>query len=848
MMKFEPCRPSPFTDCSKDSCQTPDVALVEHPGVHRGVESIVIREPRQRKMPGVHWRQVSQRLVTFLGIGFFCLTACTEPTITLEEIRVLHAAGRYQESIEPLRRLVKEAPSDPERLYLYGKALWSIGRVGLALWPLKGAMEDPDHLLPAGRLFVRSMMLNEAWDDAEAACDEMLDRFGENAAVLTLRAYARQGSRKNYEGAIEDADRVLELEPDNTEVLIPRTVALLALKRVDEAGEALRELDELYRDESLDIQGSPKFCTAGAVFAMEKGETDLARERFEHCLREFPTSAILLAKAIGFFDSQREFDRSLEIFERALEVEPDSQGLRDDMAIRLDTMNRREDAVAVLVAATSHESMISRINAWASLAGFYSSIGEADEAVRAYEEALGLLSTPSPDLDFRYANALIQAKRYDDALALADRMSVAPHQSLIRGRCFLEMGDPVRSLEYLSAGNRLWPNNAPARYYTAIAAERAGKVDRAIEEYRYAMRIEPGATDAALRLAHYYVALGEDMSSISVLTMGLSDNSDSIPIRLLGVRIMAKLGIWHQAPRPLVQWLASAPNLAVGSVAIAQGIRDRDGPEKAIVYIENVERLDLTNARDAVALASLIDWLAEVGRAEEALRLALKSQEINPDEPIFAVLYADALAGTKAEPSRVRAAYEKALEMDRDQPRGLRGLARLLTTEGSDPVRAVDLYRKSIELDPFDSSAPKALAVSLMAMDRPDEAVTILERFSHEQPWDAGGALSLAELLLDLGGKQNLVRAKRLADRARGLGNATGDTGPRLEIIKTRLETAADEPTEAGTIGGGPEDQPVSDRNRALRKISSGISASSIHSWAAASSWVSQWRRIKVTV
>jgi len=855
MKQFEAYRPFPV-DYSQEASHK---ELVEGCAAGHSVQSIVVCESKARKVScnvrpgrarvGVMSRMPTRCLRGVLGIGILCLIACTEPPATIEKVRALHAAGRYQESIEPLRQLVKAAPSDPERLYLYGHSLWSIGRVGLALWALQGAMEDPEYFLPAGKLYVKSMILNEAWDDAEAICDELLEGLGENTEILTLRAYARQGSRKNYEGAIEDADRVLELDPDNTDVLIPRTVSLLALERVEEAGEALRELDELYRDESLDIQGSPKFCTAGAVFAMEKGEEDLARERFEHCLKEFPTSSILLSKSIGFFDARNDLDRSIEIIERALEIEPESQGLRDDLAIRLDAMKRREDAVRLLEAGTESESAIARIKAWVSLAGFHISTGKTDESVRAYEEALRLMSTESPDLDFRYADALIQAGRYDDALALADRMSVAPHRSLIRGRSFLEMGDPVRSLENLSEGNRLWPNNAVARYYTAVAAERAGDIDRAIEEYRYAVRIEPSATDAALRLANYYVALGEDRSAISTLSMGADGNSKAVAMQLLAARIMAKLGILNQAPRPFASWLASPPILATGSVAIARGIQDRDGAQKAIAYLENRAKLDLTKPRDAAVLTYLIEWLPRVGRAGDALALARASREAHPDVAIFQALHAEALANTDtAPPTQVIAAYEKALEMEDAQLIAIRGLARMLASVGNDDLRAIELYRKSIELDPSEATGPKALAVTLTSLGRLDEAAAVLERLSQEQPWDPNHALLLADLPLDLGGESQRVRAKRMADRARRLDERSGDLAPRLETIETRLETAKPKPKGITAFEGGLRDQPAAERNRALRKIFSGIPAFSTQDSAAARSSTSQTRRIRVSV
>ena len=747
----------------RHSNQVVDSRTVKQPDPHepycmRSADS----DPSMRRRSGLG--------MTMLAAACLWVAACADSPPSIDEIQSLHKAGRYTETIEPLRALVQQEPDDPQRLFLYGKALWSSGNPGLALWALKGAMEDPEYLIPAGKLFVNALILNEAWDDAEKTSTEMLEKLGDNPEILTLRAYARQGSRKNYEGAIEDAERVLDLDPDNTEVLIPRTVSLLALKRVDEAGEALRELDELYRDESLGLKGSAKFCTAGATFAMEKGEDDIALERFERCLEEFPGDSILLPKAMAFFDERKDLERSLEILKEAVELQPESQSLRDSLALRLETMGRREEALETLREATTHEAMIVQIRAWSSLASFQASIGEPDEALVSYEKTLALLSSRSPDIDFRYADALIQAGRYEDALAWADQMSVDAQRSLIKGRALLALGEPVNALEHFGEANRLWPNNAVARYYTALAAERVGKFDRAIEEYRYSMRIDPAATDAALRLAAYYAAQGEGASAISVLSTGADHNAQAFEMQLMIAQNMARFGYWNNAPKPFVESLATPQLLARSSVAVAEGLAERTDVATAVAYLEGVSRLDLTHPRDAVALEQMVKFLPEIGRAADALRLACQARDRHPEAAAFHALCAEALARAEGDPAEVVIGFEKALELDESQPVALRGLARTLASLGTNDDRAEQLYRKAIELDARDAQAVRELARFLRARNQPEAAIPVLEGLVNERPWDADATLELATWLRESGGESHLVRAEALARRVQELG------------------------------------------------------------------------------
>ncbi|MEZ4331461.1 MAG: tetratricopeptide repeat protein [Myxococcota bacterium] len=677
----------------------------------------------------------------------------------------------------------------PRLQFLYGRALWATSRPGLAIWALKGAMRDPEQLVPAGKLLVNAFITAEAWADAESVCDAMLDEVGDDPEILTLRAFARQGSRRNYQGAIDDADRALELDPNRRDALIPRTVALLALERVEEAGEALRQLDEIYRDEKLGFKGSAKFCTAGATFALEKGEPDLALERFDRCLEEFPSNPLLLSKALEFFDGRGESDRSIEIIRKALDLEPTAVQMRENLALRLEAAGRHDEAVAVLEEATQQPSTVGQAQAWAALAGFHAATGGIEAAIEAYDEARKRLTSRSPELDFRYADALIHAGRHEEALDFAAELTVLPHRLLIEGRALLELDRPAEALEKLGEGNRLWPNNAVARYYTAVAAEQTGDLNRAIEDYRYSVRVDPAATDAPLRLAHYYVAIGSDAHALNALSVGQTDNPQAIQMQVMAARIMAYHG---QGPEVQRRFAASFryPQLrSLMVAAIADGIRDRNGATIALDFLEHVESLDLTHPLNGPLLTRLVEWRIEAGRAADALELAQDASESHPDTPLFEALVGAALGALADGPEKgAQERFERALELEPDQPIALRGLASQRARLG-DIDGAVALYRRAIAAEPEDARASIALAELLERSHRPKEAIDVFADLFKRRPWDPEASLRLAQALLnDDDDATRRARARTLVGWADALRRGPSNPAGELDALRARLD------------------------------------------------------------
>lgn len=712
------------------------------------------------------------------------------PSDPLEQVRLLQDRSHdYAASIEPLRELVQSRPDDPEVQFRYGFALLATGQRALAVWPLQKALESAEWEDRASLPLVHAFVAIGSYDDAIELCGRVLERRPDDIEALLLRANTRIQSRRDYEGALEDASRLLELDPDNRDALVPRTVALLALERVEEAATALDALEALYRDESLGLHGSPGLCTAQASFAKEKGEIARAERLYERCLEQFPADGALVSDALQFFDIVGKPERSQQILERALAEVPEAHSYRSALVLRLRSLGKKAEAEQVQRAGTTHEAPLVAAEAWAGLAALAVEDGKYDEAVAAFQQARALDSTASPQLLFSHADALLIAGRPDEALALADTMSVPAHRELVRGRVALVRGDAAAALEHFAAGILLWPNNAIARYYAAIAAERLGDFARAIEEYRYAIRIDVTATDAYLRLARLHAAAGRDEDALAILTFQPGARPDELAAALLEMRILAKLGKLERLPAGVRKRLAVREHRGAAVAAMAEGIRESRGAAAAAEAVRKADGVNLDDPIDAVALSALIENLALAGKSADGLKRADAAARAHSDSAVLHALRGRALALNGRSDDAARASFERALELDPDEARAHAGLARLEQAIGKRDS-AVGFYDRATAADPSDPRPAREAAALLVELGQREDAERRLRILLEEHPYDAEAAVALAELRLARGADPAATR--ELAERAVEFGG-----GPAAEALLERVKggsSAAESP------------------------------------------------------
>jgi tetratricopeptide (TPR) repeat protein len=715
------------------------------------------------------------------------LSGCNEAD-PIEAIRQQQKAGDYAGSVAPLRELLATRPDDAEANFLYGRAL-ALTQPNLAVWSLREAMKDPDWLVQAGTQLAFLSLANYDFNEVVEITGRILEREPENVRVLLLRANAYAHSKQNPELALADAKRMLELDPGATEAYEPLILALLGLDRLEEAREALEEAGRLLVELGTEEGVLAWHCSTTAVFEQESGELEQARETWIACLAAHPTDLDVVSSAIDFYDAQGEPDRTLEVLRAALAGAPGSQFFRVAFAQRLHASGDAAEADAVLREVTGSEDPQVAASGWLDLGKFRRAAGEYGAAADALERAVELMretDSVSPQVLFEYADALVLADRLDRALEVAEDLSVPAHRQLIRARVAQERRNPGLALEAFDEGLRLWPDNPWARYYAALAAQELGDFERALAEFRNAVRIEPGATDARTLGAALLLAQGNPDSALVMLQTRMEEAPLEIEGQLLAMRLSGVLGNTIAAANYFALIETSRPAWAGRALAeAAEGLAQRAGPASAVDMLAKAPGVDFNDPRYVAALRAFVRFSHQAGEAAATSAALQAILAANPDSSVFQAIHGLDLELSGAAAEAVYAAYARALELGPGNAWALAGLGRLALDD--DPETALDFFDRAASADPSDPDPKLGAARALVASGKPAQAAERLDALLLEHPFETEAAAERARLDVERGiaTPETLERARRAV--------RFGGGADALELL-SRVHAQRDEP------------------------------------------------------
>jgi tetratricopeptide (TPR) repeat protein len=753
-------------------------------------------------------------LVCCLGL---VLTAC-ESHETLETIRQRQALGDVAGTIEPLRELLEAEPANAELNFLYGRALLSTGQLASATWPLRRAMQDPEWLVSAGTELAYATLTTGDYNEVVEITSRILAIHPENQTALLFRAQAHAHWKKDPEAALADADRVLELAPDAPAAFEPRILALIALDRLPEARESLAEAGRLLEETDAPSATLAWHCSTTAVFTAEAGERERAEEIWRDCLEKFPSNPSVVTGAVEFYDAgeAENWQRSLDILSKAIEAMPGQTMFRYALAERLRRSGKPVEGEALLLEATQVDDLRSASDAWIELARFRHARLEHGRAADALAKAVELVRSvkdPSPQLLFQYADALVLSGRLEQASEIAEEISVPAHLHMIRGRVAQEQGGATAALEEFDEALRIWPDNASARYYTALAAEQLGDFDRALEEYRYSIRIAVAATDARTRAAQLLIAENQPMLAYQLLFFEISQAPLDPEGELLSMYLMARVANPKQLQSALMG--LATRNAAVLPSALARGAlgaAEIAGPRAALNLLRDAPGVDYTDPGSAPALRALVRFAHASGDVEAADRAISTARLVHPEAAVFHEISGLHLELSGAALESVHAAYRRSVELDPGNPGALAGLGRLAAL-ANDSAAAISLFDAAVVADSSDPVPELAAARVVIASGRLEEARQRLNRLLSRHPFEAEAASEL--VALDLAADEGAVTTETLE---RGLRAARFGGGAaayeRLSEIYTRLDQP-DPAHEAATRA-----QLLRERQAAIRSAS----------------------------
>ena len=722
----------------------------------------------------------------------------------LEKVRDMQANNQMEESIPILIELIEEGNRQGEILYRYGRALSLTGKPERSIWALDTAREDPEWFVRASQQLAFDAERGGNYDfgidvfrrlheEAPESIDN--DPFG---LLLEVRMYLNTQSR--FDEALELVDSIIERFPEEEEAIRMKAVALLGLKRADDAYELLVET-------GVGPEGSPRpLVTRRRRVKIQRrsmrkrsrardparGRRDrggrgrgrsLPRDRGRHAPgllvhgprllqaggrrgRRGRGDRRRLPRAVS--DRHGSDDRGdSALFGRGTirpgardprdgaRGESRSREIRDALVQFLGRIGRDEDVEKILresiasAEATGRGATAEMAALWVDLAGFLMEHDRVGEALVAFDKVNSIIGdNATPDLLLREAEALIRAKEFDEALRMADKTPIEVHAQMLRGRIAFERGEYEKALEILGQAALTWPDNAPIHYYRARAAESLGDFELAIEAYRQTIRSDPALTAARERLAMLHLAEGQFREASSILTLQSprKPSTPSIKMMILMVEVDSRRGTEPDLDIPPDANHPSEKIRAEAVRSLSRGLAARVGPRVAAGVLANVEASAIPAIRGAF-LRERVELLGEAGEGKEAVSEARAGLEARPDDIDTKVALARSLVRRGQDLDEAGRLLQSVVE---ERPADVD----VLTAQGDlaarrgDAAAATSLYERALGVAPDHWPALSPIVDQLVAAGKQDEAITRLESFlRRDAPYDGRAVLALARLL-----------------------------------------------------------------------------------------------------
>ncbi|HTF35299.1 MAG TPA: tetratricopeptide repeat protein [Myxococcota bacterium] len=719
-----------------------------------------------------------------LAFGFLVVGCGSSIDSRLEEVRTLQDAGQFNDSIEPLRSILAQAPDLPEANHRLGSALVQTGQPSLAVWALEKSSKSQEYAVPSGILLATVFMALSQPEDAIRVATHVLEIDPQRPAALRILTEAQLATGQK-EAALAGAKRLSEMVPDDYQAALLLSAALAGRGDFDGAEKSylhVKELGAKSGDPVLAARGCLAFAN---FFDTARQDKTRAEKEYQSCLATYPTEPVALQLATQFYDGMNHPEKATELWKHAVSEAPENLSFRVMLAERVAATGKLDEAFGILKdAAESFETPA----AWQALADLQRRHGRNQDALKSLEHAAQLAGGGDDSLRLAQGELYVELGQLDKAEEISAGITGGPYKDLLHGRILLAQGDPKGALEALAAGIRRWPDNAGARYLAGIAARDSGDMERALDELRQAEHASPGGSDAALALAKIYFDRG-DYGAASQFASSHLQNRDPNSVEAYSIALRSAVAAKQfDTARVTLNSMkslkGSESRVALEGAAIERAAK---GPQASLAFLE-ASKLDLKNPENELVLRAVVEDLIATGHPDLAIARIDGAIAAHPQSASLVELRGEALARS-GRTDEARAAFEKAITADPNLPRALIGLATLDAAAG-DKAHAIELLDRAASLKPNDGVAEYFAAQLLLAQGKTADAEQRLREVVKVSPSNSGARNDLAFLLASRG--TELDTALSLAEEARRLSPSTPDMIDTLGFVQLkRGDTAA---------------------------------------------------------
>lgn len=697
------------------------------------------------------------RFIAFLSVAL-CLASCSrDPKVVrqkyLESGNKYFEKGKYKEASLMYRSSIKTDPKFGVAYYHFALTELKLQRIANAVGPLRRAIE----LLPPK---------SPEYVDANIKLAEILliaangaDVGDRNAKILEEVRGIRDMLIKQNPNSFEGTKLAGDLDFNDA-------IQFAKKQQVPESKQKMEEAIATYRKALQIKQGD-----VGTMLALAKtlgmySELGEAEQIYKDILEKDKTQLAAYNELYRLYSAEGKRQDAENILRRAIATHPNDYGLQTLLAAHYFTNNNRAEMTKVLNNLKSHFKDYPQ--AYLRAGDFYFRIGDADQAIRQYEE--GMSADPSHRVEYEkhIIEALIRqgktAQAYEKDLEILKSNPKDADARGLKASFLLDKGDIDSALTELQSVVTASPDNFVARFNLGRAYFNKGELEQARLQFESAIKLRQDYMPARLALTQLAVRRGDLDLAVKYAQENLKMNPNNGVSVLLEAAALLRKGNYDESRALLERILKTNPNQA--DTLLELGVLDltQKRYKEAEEPFSKAYSVDPSNLRGLLGLAEI--HFAQ-NQPDQAIRVVASEVQKKPSRADLKKALADVELRGQQYPKAI-ADYQSVLGRYRDAPADQADIYRLIGISYSlvgDLQSAIENLKMAHRLVPSNVSYMLLLADFYNRSGRQQEALASYRDAMKIDPNNAVVLNNLAYLMTNTGG--NLDEALTLAQRAK---------------------------------------------------------------------------------
>ena len=523
--------------------------------------------------------------------------------------------------------------------------------------------------------------------------------------------------------------------------------------------------------------------------------------------------------------------KAVQLYEQCLRLDPTNSAAMFELA----KLHHQAQNFPAAVDNAKRAVAVDKENIWYRflLADLYAQNQQVNEAAQVYRDVLAKWPERY-EVYFDLANMLAFSGRVDDAIKVYNEQEqrFGLNEELITQEFGMlsQAGRMVEAQALVERAIKTYPNEPQYMGLLAEVYDQQGDHEKALEQYRKTLEIDPGNSMLRIALAEHYYSTGKMDQAYAELGEAFLDPELDIDAKmqvLIGFFEMTEREGEQPNDRPdlirrsyvLIEALEKAhpesgkPHTIHGDFLLRDGklaeARDqfrealRTEKERYPIHLQLLQ-LDLqlgdhpALTKDAVEAMSLFPTVPEpylyngialsrLGKHDEAVETLITGRDLVVDDPRMTAQFWSSLGDAYHEAGRSTdsdKAYDKALALEPDNAGTLNNYAYYLSVRNEQLEKAERMSKRSLEITPGSATYMDTYAWILFRLGRYPEAKVWIEKALASGEQDGVVVEHYGDILFELGDKNGATEQWR---RAKTLGGGSDmldrkiNEGARLE-------------------------------------------------------------------